>query len=392
MRDFSSPEQLAIRCAIVRGGTSKGLFFLEHDLPRPGALRDRLLKRIMGTPDVVQIDGLGGSRLITSKIAIVKRSARPDADVDYTFGQVDIDRDAINWDANCGNISSGVGPFAINAGLVTAVSPTTVVRIYNVNTEKILIAHVPVEFGRAKVGGDFAIDGVPGSGAEIFMDYHLTVGAKTGRMLPTGRVRDRLDLGEAGMVEATICDVANPLVFLRARDIGLTGGELPEAIDGNAAVQTALRRARGNGAVLSGLCAEWTQAEAVSPLVPSVVVAAPPADYVSLRGELVPAATMDLRARFIFLSRCHESMAGTGSMCTAAASRVEGSIVHEALGAPPEERDTLRIGHPLGIMSVRVKGRTSTSDGRLVLETLGFSRTARHIMDGVVYVPTADLG
>jgi 2-methylaconitate cis-trans-isomerase PrpF len=155
-------EQTGIPCTILRGGTSKGVYFHEADLPPRGTVRDRVLKRIMGTPDVVQIDGLGGSRLITSKIAIIRKSGRADADVDFTFGQLEVERDAIDWNGNCGNISAGVGPFAINAGLVKVEAPTTIVRIYNTNTDKILIAHVPVEGGRAKVTGDFAIDGVPG--------------------------------------------------------------------------------------------------------------------------------------------------------------------------------------------------------------------------------------
>ena len=184
MSGFDEADQIAIRCTILRGGTSKGVYLLEHDIPPPGELRDRLLKRVMGSPDMLQIDGLGGSRLITSKMAIIKRSSRPDADVDYTYAQVNPERDQIVYTSNCGNISAGVGPFAIDSGLVAADAPMTAVRIHNTNTGKILVAHVPVAGGRAKVTGDFAIDGVPGTGAEIRMDYAGTVGAKTGYMLP----------------------------------------------------------------------------------------------------------------------------------------------------------------------------------------------------------------
>ncbi len=385
----SSSEQTAIPCTLLRGGTSKGVFFHERDLPPRGPLRDKVLKRVMGTPDVVQIDGLGGSRLITSKIAIIQRSSRPDADVDYTFGQVEADRDSIHWDGNCGNISSGVGPFAINAGLVEAVPPVTVVRIHNTNTDKLLIAHVPVEGGRAKVAGDFAIDGVPGTGAEIFMDYHLTLGARTGRMLPTERAVDWLALEDGTNLEITLCDVGNPCVFFRAQDIGLSGSELPDHINGDPSILSRLREIRGKAAERLGFCSNWAEAETTAPGGPLVVMVAPPEDYLNMRREPVSADAVDLRARLVFFNKCHESMAGTGSMCTAAASRIEGSVVHRALGAPPEGRDTLRIGHPLGVMRVRVKARASNAVGGVEFEELGFGRTARHIMEGTVYVPTA---
>lgn len=386
MSPMAAAEQTAIRCVLLRGGTSKGMYFLEHDLPAPGPLRDRVIKRVVGTPDVVQIDGLGGSRLITSKIAIVKRSSRPDADVDYTFGQAEVEKDAIHWDGNCGNISSGVGPFAINAGLVEVVAPVTVVRIHNTNTGKILIAHVPVQGGRAKVVGDFAIDGVPGTGAEIFMDYHLTLGSRGGGILPTGRAVDTLTLEDGTDLEATICDVANPCVFVRARDLGLTGSELPPAIDANAALMARVLEINGKAAVRMGLLDDWRNATGGLPLV---VMVAPPATYPTLPGTDLAADAMDLRARLIFFGSCHESMAGTGSMCTAAASRIEGSLVHAALGAPPNGAGTLRIGHPLGVMRVRVEAKQSNVAGGVDFSALGFGRTARPIMEGFVYVPTS---
>ncbi|MEJ7687366.1 MAG: PrpF domain-containing protein, partial [Variovorax sp.] len=225
-----SPDQVAVPCVLMRGGTSKALFFHEKDVPPPGAARDRLLKRAMGTPDLLQIDGLGGSRLVTSKVAIVRRSSRADADVDYTFAQVDIERDAVGYEANCGNISSAVGPFAVDEGLIEPVEPVTTVRIYNTNTEKMLVAKVPVAGGKARVLGDCAIAGVPGTGAEILMDYSDTVGAKTGRLLPTGRVVDTVELKDGRTVEVSICDAANPCVFVSAKELGLTGSELPNAI------------------------------------------------------------------------------------------------------------------------------------------------------------------
>jgi 2-methylaconitate cis-trans-isomerase PrpF len=265
---MTEPDQIPIRCTILRGGTSKGVYLLEQDIPPAGEKRDRLLKRIMGTPDILQIDGLGGARLITSKMAIIKRSSRPDADVDYTYAQVVLERDLIMYSSNCGNISSGVGPFAIDAGLVEITEPITRVRIHNVNTGKILVAHVPVAGGRARVTGDFPIDGVPGTGAEIRMDYAGTIGAKTGKILPTGRAVDNIDLENGEKIEVTLCDVANPCVFVRADAVGLEGSELPDRFASDDALIDRLREVRGKAAEKLGFCADWRDVDRQSPALP----------------------------------------------------------------------------------------------------------------------------
>ena len=391
MSDLNIPEQLALRCTIMRGGTSKGLYLMEQDVPTVGPARDRLLKRIMGTPDIIQIDGLGGSRMITSKIAIIKRSARPDADVDYTFAQVSLDQDLVCYEGNCGNISSGVGPFAIDAGLVDVTEPVTTVRIHNTNTGRLLVAHVPVAGGRAKVRGDFAIDGVPGTGAEIRMDYLDTVGAKTGRILPTGNVIDELAFEDGGRLSVTLCDVANPCVFLHAADVGLEGGELPEDFSGNPTLLARLREIRGKAAALLGFTSDWREVDKQSPALPLMVIVAEPQDYRTIRHKVTFAADIDLRARMIWYNGLHESMAGTGSMCTAAASRISGSVTNRVLPAGVEQSGSLRIGHPLGVMQVNVAAEKSNRLGGVSFTTLGFSRTARRIMDGTVYVPRKDL-
>lgn len=391
MTMIDEPDQVAIRCTVLRGGTSKGVYLLEHDIPPPGALRDRLLKRIMGTPDILQIDGLGGSRLITSKMAIVQRSARADADVDYTYAQVVLERDLVMYTSNCGNISAGVGPFAIDAGLVAVTPGVTQVRIHNTNTGKILVAHVPVAGGRAKVTGDFAIDGVPGTGAEIRMDYVQTIGAKTGRILPTGQAADLLALEDGRIVPVTICDVANPCVFVRAEDVGLEGSELPEAFAANPALIQRLREVRGKAAERIGFCNDWRDVDRQSPGLPLLVVVSTPCAYTSMRGETVVPDRTDLRARLVWYNKCHESMAGTGSMCIAAASRVPGSIVHDVIGAEAAAADRLRIGHPMCVMSVNVQAVPSNELGGVAFSALSFSRTARRIMDGFVYVPRVTL-
>ena len=391
MDEAGEPDQIAIRCTIMRGGTSKGVYLLEQDIPGAGLMRDRLLKRLMGTPDILQIDGLGGSRLITSKIAIVGRSAHADADIDYTYAQVVPDRDLVIYTSNCGNISAGVGPFAIDAGLVTATAPITTVRIRNTNTGRLLIARVPVAGGRAKVVGSFAIDGVPGTGAEIQIDYAHTVGGKTGHMLPTGAPVDTILLEDGSAVGVTVCDVANPCVFVHAADAGLEGGELPDAFAGNAALLDRLREIRGKAAVLAGLCTNWRCVNEQSPALPLMVLVSPPKVCRTMRDTLVAAEAMDLQARLVWYDRCHESMAGTGSMCTAAASRIEGSVVRQAMAPCAAKTSRLRIGHPMGVMTVTVEARPANASRGVAFSTLAFSRTARRIMDGFVYVPRETL-
>jgi 2-methylaconitate isomerase len=376
-------EQTTLPCVIMRGGTSKGLYFHLGDLPPEGADRDRVLKRLMGSPDILQIDGLGGSRPVTSKVAIIAVSDRDDADVDYTFGQVDIERDLIGYVGNCGNISSGVGPFAIDEHLVEATEPVTTVRIYNTNTGKVLRAKVPVRDGRAQVSGDCVIAGVPGSGAPIVMDYCDTVGAVSGRLLPTGNAVDVLTLEDGRRLDATLCDVANPCVFIVATDVGLTGDELPEEISANAPLMQTIGEIQSKTGQMFGLWPNWQ--EVSMPGFPLVVLLAPPATYTDAAGAEHEKASMDLRARLLFVNRCHDSMAGTGATCLAAASRIPGSIAQRAL-ADQTDSTVLRIGHPMGVMDVVVSVDRSNDDIRFT--TLGFARTARRLMAGLAYLPT----
>ena len=345
----------------------------------------------MGSPDVLQIDGLGGARLITSKMAIIRRSDRGDADVDYTFAQVNPARDQIVYTSNCGNISAGVGPFAIDAGLVSATQPVTVVRIHNTNTGKIVVAHVPVSGGRARVTGDFAIDGVPGTGAEIKMDYSGTVGAKTGRMLPTGQIIDSVLMEDGSSVTVSVVDVANPCVFVHADAFGLAATELSEFFAGASALLDRIRELRGKVAERIGIATDWRDVDRQSPSLPLFVAVASPSDYGTMRGTAVESCCIDLLARLVWYDRCHESMAGTGSMCTAAASRIPGSVVNQVIGAEAAATGTLRIGHPMGVMAVSVQAAPSNAEGGVAFGMLGFSRTARRIMDGTVYVPRAAL-
>jgi 2-methylaconitate cis-trans-isomerase PrpF len=380
-------EQTKIRCVQMRGGTSKGLYFRAEDLPNAGLKRDRLLQRLMGSPDVLEIDGLGGSRPITSKVAIVSRSQRQDADVDYTFAQVEIDRDGVIYSGNCGNISSGVGPFAVDEGLVEVTEGNTRVRIFNANTNSVLVADVPVKHGKARVEGDFAVPGVPGTGAEIVMNWSGTVGAKTGHLLPTGNAIDKIKLESGKEIQASLIDAANPLVFVKAEDFGLTGSELVDEIDKNQQLIDAVREVRGKAAVLFGMCKDWSSVDRESPGLPMFALIAPPADYKTLNGQSVEAAKMDARVRVMFMNKLHESVPGTGSICVAAASRVKESVVYNA--SARRDPDNFLIGHPSGITPARVKAHQIESAPFIDFEILGFSRTARRLMDSSAYYPSS---
>ncbi|WP_428391193.1 2-methylaconitate cis-trans isomerase PrpF family protein [Lichenicoccus sp.] len=378
-------NQASIRTVIQRGGTSKGLYLLERDLPAAGVPRDRLLARLMGSPDALQIDGLGGARPITSKIAIVARSAREDADIDYTFAQVDITTGKVGYDGNCGNISSGVGPFCIDEGLVPAEEGLTKVRIFNTNTRMLLIAEVPTQDGRTIVDGDYAIPGVPGTGAEIKMNWVATIGAKTGLLLPTGNPVDTIVLEDGRHVAATICDAANPCVWVRGSEFGLTGNEAAPEINANETLLAMVREVRAKAAVLFGFAEHWHAADAKSPGLPMLGLMSAPVDYRTINGLQIGAEEMDVRVHLIFLGSLHESIAGTGSICLAAASRIPGSVVHQL--TVRQDAEVLLIGHPSGVMPVNVQARTTTTAPFIAFDNLGFSRTSRRIMEGTAFVP-----
>lgn len=385
-------QQVGIRTTIMRGGTSKGLYFHAAAIPPPGPSRDQTLLRLMGSPDVLQIDGLGGSRPITSKVAIIEQSERPDADVDYTFAQVDIEQSRVHWNGNCGNISSGVGPFAVDEGLVVADPDARYVdvRIHNTNTNMILTATVPITDGTADVIGDCAIPGVPGTGAEIIMDWSATIGSSTGRLLPTRNVVDEWRLSDGRRVAVTIVDVGNPTVWISAEDIDATGGELPHEIDENQDLRGTLREIRGRAAAALGLAAEWRLADTEAPGIPLLGMVSPPANYHSLNADPVLADDMDLRVRLMFMGRLHESLAGTASVNLAAASRVRGSIVSAACRPDRRHPKYLHAGHPSGVMGIRV---VTADTGTVVPEfrTLGISRTARRIADATTWIPHTNI-
>ncbi|KAK1531674.1 DUF453 domain protein [Colletotrichum paranaense] len=364
----------------IRGGTSKALFFHAKDLPKSGTARDEFLIRVMGSPDPGQIDGMGGGRIVTSKVAIVQPSERPDADVDYTFAQVGLDEATVSYGANCGNISAGVGPFAINEGLLRTdnwQNRKRVVKIYNTGTSAILIAHVPIDDsnGRALEKGDYSISGCPGTGAPILMDYSQT--ATPERMLPTGNPIDTLEC-TFGTVEATYCEVGNAIAFIAAQDLGIQGNETVSAIDSNSELIARVREVRGRISEKLGKCKAWNQVDEQSPMLPMVALVSKPT---SEEGHI--------QARLFLDNHCHPSMAGTGGVCTTAASRIEGSVLNRLLSPATLACGTLKIQHPAGHLPMSVKTIAAGQGEKLpAFSVLGFVRTARYIFQGQLFVPS----
>lgn len=379
-------DVLPIRCSILRGGTSRGVFFIENDLPPDRAGRERLLLDVFGSPDIRQIDGLGGATSQTSKAAIIGPPSRPDADVDYTFAQVSVAEPLVDWGGNCGNISSAVGPFAIDQGLVRATEPVTTVRIHNTNTGKIIRADVPVAGGRAEVAGEYEIPGVPGRGARILLDFAEPAGSLTGRLLPTGRPLDSITLDDGRTFDVSVVDAANPVVFVRATDLGLTGCELPPEIEARTDATDVLEALRSTVAELIGLVGDRHEATRRTPGLPKVGFVAPPATYRSSSGSVVQASSMDVCGRLMSMQTAHRSYMTTGGIATAAAAWVEGTLVHEVTRARSErpEPETIRIGHPYGVMDAIV--RAEGSPRAPTIRSVAIGRTARHILDGQVWV------
>jgi 2-methylaconitate cis-trans-isomerase PrpF len=367
----------------MRGGTSKALFFHEKDLPTDPEARDRLLLSIYGSPDPYgcQLDGMGGAQSITSKVAVISASADPRYDVNYCFGQVAIDKPVVGYGGNCGNISAGVGPFAIEEGLVTAQEPVTMVRIHQVNTGKLIVAEVPVQGKGYQEEGDYAIDGVPGSGGKIILRFVDPGGPVTGKLLPSGNVRDRLDLPGLGQVEVSIVDAGNPVVFVLARALGLAGTEIDEIDERSKREQ--LESIRSRAAVLLGLAASPSEATRRSQDVPKIAVVGVAQDYRTASGQVIHKGDIDIAVRMMSMGCLHKACSVTGAICTTGAAKIEGTVVNEALSQDAIEKQELRLGHPAGVLSVGAS--LSNRDGRFFYEEAIIGRTARRLMDGFVY-------
>lgn len=369
--------------SILRGGTSKGVYILEEDLPKDKALWEPLLLKLMGSPDKKQIDGLGGAQSVTSKVAIIKKSDRPDTDVDYTFAQVSVDKPLVSYKGNCGNISSGVGPFAIEKGLIEAKDGVTPVRIYNTNTDKIIIADVHTENGQVVYDGDFAIAGVPGTASPIKLKFVEPAGTLGHGLLPTGNAVDILEVPGYGNLEVSIVDAANPLVFVKAKNLGLSGAELPEDLNADAQKLDLLEAVRGLAAVKLGLIEDYTRSAWETPGIPKMTFVAEPAAYTTAEGKELVAGDVDLLSRMMSMQKTHPSYAMTGAMCTAAAAVVPGSVVNQVL-SPNADTQFIRIGHPSGVLECGVDYEENGTCPR-IFDTFGF-RTANLLLDGIAHL------
>jgi hypothetical protein len=382
--------QVPVRAVLMRGGTSRGVFFRRQDIPGPGALRDRLIQRVFGSPDPygAQIDGLGGALSTTSKVVVVGPSSEPDCDVDYFFGQVDITRPLVDYTGSCGNLSAAVGPFAIDEGLVAATGAMTTVRIWQVNTKKRIIAHVPTEAGTAAVDGAFTIDGVPFPGARIQLDNLDPGGTLTGGLLPTGSAVDVLDVPGLGRIETTLVDASNPVVIVRASDLGLRGDELAEDVDAHPELLRKIEAIRACGAVAMGLAASAEEATRRRPGTPKITFVAEPRAYRTQRGTSVASDDVTLLSRIMSMGTLHRTHAATGAVAVAAAALVRGSIAYavarRATEGPEQE---VRIGHPSGVLPVGA--RVVQANGRWVCEKGITYRTARRLMEGWAFVPAS---
>jgi 2-methylaconitate cis-trans-isomerase PrpF len=378
--------QKRIPAVLMRGGTSKGLFFHANHLPADPRVRDAVLLTAYGSPDPNrrQIDGVGGGVSTTSKVAIISPSASPDYDVVYNFGQVSIDRPLVDFRNNCGNISSAVGPFAIDEGLIAATEPITRVRIHQINTDKLIVAEVPVKNGCFDEEGDYEIAGVPGSGAKITLRFSDPGGSLTGRLFPTEKVQDRLKVPGIGNIDLTIIDAANPVVLVRASSLDLEGTEI-ERVDTDETIKAQLESIRCMVAVKIGLAETLEAATQRSQTVPKIALVAAPKSYQTLGGKLVDAAEVDLVARIMSMGTLHKSFAVSGAVATAGAARIPGTVVHDLIPAQSRKKNTVKIGHPGGVIEMGAIVKEAKDGFNYQEAVLG--RTARRLMEGYVLVP-----
>src|SRR5262245_10157255 len=378
--------QVKVPAAFMRGGTSRAVFFKAGDLaPYDRRIQELIILAALGSPDPYgrQIDGLGGGISSLSKVGIIARGTDAQTDVRFTFGQVDVERPFVDYLGTCGNMSAAIGPYAIDEGWVQAIELVTPVRVLSTNTGKHYLAYVPVRDGQAETEGDYSIDGVPGPGARIGLEFLDPGGSTGGRLLPTGHATDTLVLESGRHVTVSLVDAAIPMVFVLAEELGASATELPEDLDTNRALQDLLEEIRSQAAVQLGMAESLAQARDKVKAVPKIALVAPPTAYRTTRNTPIGADQVDLVSRMISMGKTHRTFAGTSSMCLAVAAAIPGTIVHEVarLAAPGQ----VRIGHPAGIMEVGAKVYPEGDDWRV--ESVTTQRTARRIMDGFIYVP-----
>jgi 2-methylaconitate cis-trans-isomerase PrpF len=375
--------QLATPAVFMRGGTSKGVFFHDRDLPADPAARERLFLSVIGSPDPYgrQLDGMGGGVSSLSKVVIVSASTRPDADVDYCFGQVAVGQALVDWGSTCGNLASAVGPFAVDEGLVRAHGPEALVRIHAVNTGKIIHARFPMLDGAAGVSGELALPGVAGAGARVRLEFLDLGGGATGRLLPTGAVVDRFDVAGFGQVEASLVDAGTACVFVAASVLGLTGAETPTELDADRRIMDVLETLRCLAGVRMGLGESVKDIGDRSPGSPKVAIVGPPAAAALLDGGRARAEDMDVSVRMLSMGQAHKAVPLTGALCLAVAAGIEGSVVAKVARSRGSE---VRVGTPSGVFPVTAEVSKSPD---WAARSASVYRTARRLMQGEVLVP-----
>ncbi|MAL02799.1 MAG: 2-methylaconitate cis-trans isomerase PrpF [Arenimonas sp.] len=386
--------QLKIPATYLRGGTSKGVFFRLEDLPEaarmPGPARDALLMRVIGSPDPYgkHTDGMGGATSSTSKCVIISKASQPGHDVDYLYGQVSIETAFVDWSGNCGNLSTAVGPFAIANGFIdkarlpeNGVFP---VKVWQANIGKTIVCHVPITNGEVQETGDFELDGVTFPAAEIVLEFMDPAddGEDGGALFPTGNRVDTLDVPGVGSFEATMINSGIPTIFVRAKDIGYTGTELQDAINGDPAALARFETIRAHGAVRMGLIGDVSEAPKRQH-TPKIAFVAPPADHVASSGKKIAAGDIDLCVRALSMGKLHHAMMGTCAVAIGTAAAIPGTLVNEAAGGG--DRQAVRFGHPSG--TLRVGAEATQVDGQWQVRKAIMSRSARVLMEGAVRVP-----
>lgn len=388
--------QIRVPATYMRGGTSKGVFFRLQDLPEaaqmPGAARDALLLRVIGSPDPYgkQIDGMGGATSSTSKTVILSKSSRADHDVDYLFGQVSIDKAFVDWSGNCGNLSAAVGSFAITSGLVDKArvpqNGMCTVRIWQANISKTIIAHVPITNGEVQETGDFELDGVTFPAAEVQLEFLDPAdegeGDAGGSMFPTGHLIDELEVPGIGVLKATLINAGIPTIFVNADAIGYTGTELQDAINGDTKALAKFETIRAHGALKMGLIKDVSEA-ANRQHTPKVAFVAPAKDYTSSSGKAVASSDIDLCVRALSMGKLHHAMMGTAAVAIGTAAAIPGTLVNLAAGGG--EREAVKFGHPSG--TLRVGAQAECENGNWTVKKAIMSRSARVLMEGWVRVP-----
>lgn len=370
----------------MRGGTSKGCLFHREDLPEDSKEWDEIFLQVMGNPDPKQMDGMGGTVSSNNKIVIIWKSALPNVDIEYLVGQVIVGKKQVDYKSNCGNMTAAVPAYAVEEGMVPIVEPVTTVRMLNKNTDKYINVTVPIDprthtFAQE---GDCHIAGIDGTAAELKVNFLDPAGAKTGKLLPTGKALDVLEI-DGRKIEATILDVSNPLVLVRAEDVGLQGTELPAQVDADKEASALLEKIRGAAAVKMGFARDLEDATAHSPAVPKVGFFTAPVSYTDIAGNRVDAGQMDLCARVISVFKCHKACPLTAASSIAVAAFVQGSIIEKTLGRQHEGRQAIRLGHPSGVMTV-YPDLEVREEGNLDVKGVAVQRTARRIMDGTIYI------